>query len=108
MVNEELGRVFGQTMIEQASQELLDLLSLFVDDVDNKEQIIEFLDKLTGAGGSLYKLTGSFPEDQLASVAAHLAASLVSGVVSIFVPAPVPKEGALPDDEPVVDDEEDD
>lgn len=84
------GRVRGQQMIEMAADELMDVIQLFVDETDNREQLLEFITQVTEAGGSLYKLKGNFPEEAMGAVGARLALAIADRLIVIFVPAPIP------------------
>jgi len=86
------GRVLGQQKIDLAAEELIDIVQLFVDETDNKEQILEFITQIVEAGGALFQLKSAFLEDDLGAVGAHLALAIADRIVSIFVPVPVPKE----------------
>jgi len=85
------GRVQGQQMIEQAADELTDMILLFVDETDNREQILEFVSQVAETGASVYKLKENFPGEALEAVGARLALAIADRLINIFVLAPIPK-----------------
>lgn len=78
----------GAQLIEKAAGEILQVIDLFTDEEDNRDQIIEIIQELAEAGGAAYQLKKGFADDQMSAVGAHLALAIAMGLIGRFIPLP--------------------